>query len=227
MFTQAHLESYPWFLNFENNKKLKKRKDFQISNPSRKNLGRAEKKSILIVSLVWAELGDLKADTNLLRAISAHSEILGWIYTTESFWLKLSELNLTFQSFLWDAHVSCTWVPSLARPWSVVSCQHWPSARSLSSRTISLCNISLQHFLGRVGNSQVMSCSSNKWVLGLPNPAASSQGSSAHSNSQRWAGDSHVTYWGITWNFNRPLTGLLWVPQLIQTRSLLQGLIPS
>lgn len=101
-----------------------------------------------------------------------------------------------------------------------------PSGRSLSSGTISLCNISLQCFLGGVGTRQVMSCTSNKWVLGLPNLPASSQGSSACSNSQRWAGDSHVTYWGITWNFNRPLTGLLWVPQLIQTRSLLQGLIP-
>lgn len=66
------------FFNFENSKKLKKRTDFQISNPSRKkkNICRAEKKSILIVSLVWAELGDLKADTNLLRAISARSEML-------------------------------------------------------------------------------------------------------------------------------------------------------
>lgn len=180
------------------------------------------------MSLVWAELGDLKADTNLLRANSACSEMLCWIYATESFWLKLSELNLIVQTFLWDAHISCTWVSLLDWHWSVVSGSlGWQSLRSLCSGTISLCNISLQPFLGGEGISQVMSCSPNKRVLGLPNLPASSQGSSAYSNSQRWAGDSHVTYWGITWNFNRPLIGLLWVPQLIQTRSLLQGLIPS
>lgn len=118
MLSRHILKAVPNFLTLKITRNWRKGKIFRSQiQAEKKNICRAEKKSILIVSLVWAELGDLQADTNLLRAISARSEMLCWIYTTESFWLKLSERNLIFQTFLWDAHVSCTWVPSLQ--WAV------------------------------------------------------------------------------------------------------------
>lgn len=157
MLSRHILKAVPNFLTLKITRNWRKGKIFRSQiQAEKKNICRAEKKSILIVSLVWAELGDLQAGTNLLRAISARSEMLCWIYTTESFWLKLSERNLIFQTFLWDAHVSCTWVPPLQWQWAGIICQPW--------MTISLVpqpknNFPLQYFTPTlswgVGNAQV------------------------------------------------------------------------
>lgn len=86
-----------------------------------------------------------------------------------SFWDAL--LNLYYRELLVKAFwikPHCPNTPwrfppgmALVSQWSVASLG-WPSVRSLSWRTISLCNISLQRVFGGVGSSQVVSCSPKK-----------------------------------------------------------------